>query len=190
MSPGTTTGTQTVTLIDQRGPLHPGRLVLLHDPIGQPVESQRRPGYRRQRAGRRVLRVLPVREQRPRRQFRRPAHRDPPHHLRPLDGDRPGDSGQPAGDARGQRLRPHDGQPEQVPPRSARRRADREAARQAVKRVQHSEQAVSHPIQQVGGPLVATTSSATGSQPTAIGALGTLDQALDQIGTPGKQRKS
>jgi hypothetical protein len=64
------------------------------------------------------------------------------------------------------------------------------AARQEVKRVQHAEISLSRPTHQVGGPLVATTSSAASSLPTAMGALGTLDQALDQIVTPGKRRKS
>ena len=48
---------------------------------------------------------------------------------------------------------------------------------------------MSHLIRQVGGPMVAT-SIRTSSQPTAIGALGALDQALDQIGARGKHRKS
>jgi hypothetical protein len=61
-----------------------------------------------------------------------------------------------------------------------------QAARQAVKRVRHSEQAVSHPIRRVGRTTVAT-STPKSSQPTAIGAL---DMALDQLGTPSKHRKS
>jgi uncharacterized protein (TIGR03118 family) len=61
-----------------------------------------------------------------------------------------------------------------------------QAARQAVKRVRHSEQAVSRPIHRIGGPTV-VTSTPRSTQPVAIGAL---DQALNQLGTPGEHRKS
>src|SRR6185437_10331330 len=59
------------------------------------------------------------------------------------------------------------------------------SVRQAAKVVHHSGPALSHPVRQAGGPRVAAASpSSTNHQPRAMGALGTLDQALDQLGSP------
>ena len=67
---------------DQWWPRHQGRLVLLHDRLGQPGACERSQGYRRQPVGRRVLRVFPLGEQRAGRQFRRPVECDPRQDLR------------------------------------------------------------------------------------------------------------
>jgi hypothetical protein len=60
----------------------------------------------------------------------------------------------------------------------------------AAELIHRADPALSHPIQQIGGPMVATsTTASSASQPTAMGALSTLDQALDQL-DGSKRRKS
>ncbi len=57
--------------------------------------------------------------------------------------------------------------------------------------VHHSAPALSHPIRRAGGPMIATPATATQGQATAVGALGVLDQALNQVDTSSdKHRKS
>ena len=206
--PGTTVGTQTVTLSINGGKYIKGGWYDLHDLRGQPVDAQRGAGHRRQRAGRRVLRLLPLGEQHPGRELRRPAHGDPPHDLRPLDDHRPGDPGPSPGHEAGERPRVGDGEPEQAAPlelvrgrsvpggekavdkadhhshptvaSSSRTKAPRQ---DRTKVVHHTDPALTHLIHQVGvRPAASSTSSSSGRQATAMGALGTLDQALDQLG--------
>jgi hypothetical protein len=67
------------------------------------------------------------------------------------------------------------------------------AARRDPARVVHdSGAAVSHPIPQFGGPMLATpTTGSSADQVTAMGAFGALDHALDRVGTSkDKHRKS
>jgi hypothetical protein len=61
---------------------------------------------------------------------------------------------------------------------STRTKAPRQDAKTVV---HHSDPAFTHLIHQMGSRPAATSSS-SGSQATAMGALGTLDQALDQLG--------
>ncbi len=127
--------------VDQRGQVHQGGLVRLHDLRGQPVDAQRRPGHRRQRAGRRVLRLLPLGEQHPRRQLRRPAHGDPPHHLRALDDHRPGDAGHPPGTRQGSIHVSGTVNPSKLPRSSSFASARSRASQKAADKVDHH----SHP---------------------------------------------
>jgi hypothetical protein len=72
-------------------------------------------------------------------------------------------------------------------PASTRSRA---AQKSTVELVHRADPALSHLIQKVGGPMVATsTTASSASQPTAMGALSTLDEDLDQFDRP-KHRKS
>ena len=76
--PGTTSGTQTVTLSINGGHYIKGGWYFFTIYSASPVRRERSQGYCRQPAGRRVLRVFPLGEQRAGRQFRRPVERDPP----------------------------------------------------------------------------------------------------------------
>ena len=143
--PGTTAGTQTVTLSINGGQYIKGGWYYFTIFSASPSDAQRGAGHRRQRAGRRVLRLLPLGEQHPRRELRRPAHRDPPHHLRPLDDHRPGDPGPSPGHEAGERLRAGDGQPEQAAPLQLIRVRRSRAAQKAADKADHHSHRPSRP---------------------------------------------
>ena len=140
--------------VDQRGPYIKGGWYFFTIYSASPTRSERRPGHRRQRARRRVLRVLPLGEQRPRRQLRRPAHRDPSHDLRPLDG-RSAARRRSALRVRGRATSPIRGRSTRAscPIRSASASGRRRPSKAAVKLVHHSNPALTHLIKQVGSPI-------------------------------------
>lgn len=60
----------------------------------------------------------------------------------------------------------------------------------SIKVVHHTDPALQHLIQQVGSRPVATGKSEAVGSSSEMGSLGILDQALNQVGTSGKHRKS
>ena len=134
VNPGTNSGPQARDGRDQQGPLPPRRPLPVHGPLGEPVEPDRDPGHRRQRAGRRVLQLLPLGQQPRGRRLRGRGRLAAPPDLRTPDGHRPGHAGQPPGHARDRHLHPdvppgqdaeRPGRGEAVEPRCARGRRPR-----------------------------------------------------------------